>query len=88
MLARHVATIDRYTRGIGLQQVPPEERALRRELAELMLARTPALLPGWIRDIGPALALAEAEWPGIVADQEAAVGRWARHIADPSDVET
>jgi PAS domain S-box-containing protein len=88
VLARHVATIDRYTRGIGLQQVAPEERALRRELAALMLARTPALLPGWIRDIGPALALAEVEWPGIVADQEAAVGRWARHIADPSDVET
>jgi PAS domain S-box-containing protein len=88
VLARHVATIDRYTRGIGLQQVAPEERAIRRELADFMLARTPGLLPGWIRDIGPALALAEAEWPGIVADQEAAVGRWARHIADPSDVET
>jgi len=88
VLARHVATIDRYTRGIGLQQVPPEERPLRRELADFMLERTPPLLPGWIRDIGPALALAEAEWPGIVADQEAASARWARHIADPSNVET
>ena len=27
---------------------------MRRDLAEFMLARTPGILPGWIRDIGPA----------------------------------
>jgi len=87
-LARHVACIDAYTRGIGLQQIAPDERALRRELADFVLARTPAILPGWIRDIGPALAIPESDWPGLLADQEAAVARWARHIADPADVDT
>ena len=87
-LARHVANIEAYARGIGLQQIAPAERAIRRELADFMLARTPGILLRWIREIGPALAIAEHEWPGIVGDQEAAVARWARHIADPSDVET
>ena len=87
-LARHVASIDAYTRGIGLQQVPADEQVLRRELAAFVVARTPGILPGWIAEIGPALAIPEHDWPGLVADQEAAVARWARHIADPTDVET
>jgi len=87
-LARHVATIDAYARGIGLQQVAPEERALRAELATFLLERTPGILPGWIRDIGPALDIPERDWPGLIADQEAASARWARHIANPCDTET
>jgi PAS domain S-box-containing protein len=87
-LARHVASIDAYARGIGLQQVSPEARALRAELADFLLARTPGILPGWIREIGPALSIPQRDWPGLVADQDAAMARWARHIADPSDLET
>mgnify|MGYP003694715211 CR=1 FL=1 len=40
------------------------------------------------REDRPALDIAERDWPGIVADQTAATARWARHIADPTDVET
>src|SRR5262245_46041685 len=53
-----------------------------------MLVRTPALMDAWMRDIGPALDIPEHDWPGIKVDQEAAIGRWARHIADPSNIET
>jgi PAS domain S-box-containing protein len=87
-LTRHVERIDAYARGIGLQQVAPDDRGLRQALADFMLARMPEILPGWIREIGPTLGIPEADWPGIVADQTAATARWARHIADPGDVET
>jgi PAS domain-containing protein len=87
-LARHVERIDAYVRGIGLQSVPPSERELRRELAAFIMERTPGILPRWIREIGPPLDIAERDWPGVVADQTAATARWARHIADPTDVET
>ncbi len=87
-LARHVERIDAYFRGIGLQPIGPEERALRGEFAEFVIARTPGILPRWMREIGPTLGVAERDWPGIIADQTAAVTRWARHVADPDDVET
>jgi PAS domain S-box-containing protein len=87
-LARHVAEIERYTRGIGLRQAGPDDAALRRELAGFLLERTPRILPGWIREVGPALSIPEHDWPGLIADQEAAVARWARHVADPADLET
>jgi PAS domain S-box-containing protein len=87
-LARHVERIDAYVRGIGLQPVPPSEGEVRRELAAFVMERTPGILPRWIREIGPTLGIAERDWPGVVADQTAATARWARHIADPADIET
>ena len=87
-LARHVERIDAYVRGIGLKQEGPDDRGLRRALADFILARTPGILPGWIGEIGPTLGVPEPDWPGIVADQMAATARWARHIADPTDLET
>src|SRR5437867_10657692 len=53
-----------------------------------MEMRTPALLDAWLEDVGPVLAIPEADWPEIKADQTAAVVRWARHVADPSNIET
>ena len=87
-LARHLERIGSYVRGTGLQQVPPERTDLRRALAAFLELRTPDLLDRWLRDIGPALAIPEADWAGIRADQMIAITRWAHHIADPSNVET
>src|SRR5436309_11191252 len=50
--------------------------------------RTPAVVEPWLRAIGAALSIPEADWPRIREAQAAAIGRWARHIADPADVET
>jgi PAS domain S-box-containing protein len=86
--ARHLERITGYLRASGLRQIPTDEADLRRELAAFMERRTPALLEPWLRDVGPALGIPENDWPGIKVDQAAAVGRWARHVADPSDIET
>ena len=87
-LARHLERITGYLRDAGLRQIPPERTDLRRTLADFMLGRTPAVLEPWLRAIGPALGIPEADWSRIREDQAAAVGRWARHIADPANVET
>ena len=87
-LVRHVERIEAYVRGTGLQRAPDDERALRRELADFMHAHTPGILGDWMREIGPALGVPEEDWPGIIADQTVAVGRWARHVANPRDLET
>ncbi len=87
-LALQLARISGYLRLSGLQPIPPDRTDLRRELADFMVRRTPALLEPWLRDVGPALGIPETDWPGIMENQAAAVGRWARHIADPADIET
>jgi len=87
-LVRHVERIEAYVRGTGLLQIAPEEVALRRALADFVMERTPPLLPGWMREIGPALGIPERDWTAIIADQMAATSRWTRHIADPHDIET
>jgi PAS domain S-box-containing protein len=87
-LARQVARITAYLQGTGQQRIPAERTDLRHELADFMARRTPALVERWVRDIGPTLGIPESDWDEIRANQTAAVGRWARHIADPDDVET
>ncbi|HJQ75369.1 MAG TPA: ATP-binding protein [Gaiellaceae bacterium] len=87
-LARQVGRIGTYLRGSGQQRFGPERSDVRRDLAAFMERRTPALLEPWLRAIGPTLGLPEEDWPRIMHDQAAAVARWARHIADPDDVET
>jgi PAS domain S-box-containing protein len=87
-LARHVARIEAYIRGTGLERVSTGDQELRRELAEFMLGRTPGILPRWIRDIGHTFGIPEYDWPRVVADQTAALGRWAQHVADPADLDT
>jgi PAS domain S-box-containing protein len=87
-LARQVARITAYLQGTGQQRIPRERTDLRRELADFMAKRTPAIVDRWVRDIGPTLGIPEPDWDDIRENQTAAVGRWARHIADPDDVET
>src|SRR5438876_1328134 len=87
-LARHLERITGYLQEAGLRQIPPERTDLRRTLADFMERRAPAVLEPWLRAIGAALGIPEADWPRIREDQAAAIGRWARHIADPADVET
>ncbi len=87
-LARHLERINAYMRGTGLQYVSSAPSELRRTLADFMQTRAPAILDAWMPDVGRALDIPESDWPRIKADQLAAVGRWARHVADPEDIET
>ena len=87
-LARDLERIKRYLRASGLTQISPDEKELRQALASFIVRRTPALLAPWLRDIGSAVGIPEADWPGVRKDHAAAMERWARHIADPSDIET
>jgi PAS domain S-box-containing protein len=87
-LARHLERITDYMRRTGLAGVGPERTDVRRALAIFMETRTPALLDRWMADIGEVFRIPPENWPGIKADQTAAVARWARHVADPADVET
>jgi PAS domain S-box-containing protein len=87
-LTRQIERIDAYVRGTGLLRADGDDARLRPMLATFVAERAPAVLGRWMRYIGPALGIPEADWDGIVADQAAAVARWARHIADPGDVGT
>src|SRR5439155_18450926 len=87
-LGRELTRITHYLSMSGLQKIAPGRTDLRRDLAAFMARRTPALLEPWLRAIGPALGIPETDWPRIMTDQADAVSRWARHVADPSDVET
>ena len=80
--------MDRYLRRSGLLNTPATDVARRRSLAAFMTRRAGAVIEHWMRDIGPALGIPEADWPRIKGDQLAAVERWARHVADPADITT
>jgi PAS domain S-box-containing protein len=87
-LASHLERITAYAQGTGLVDPAVDRPDLRRALASFITARSPILLDAWIRDVGTTLAIPERDWPGIKADQEAALVRWARHIANPANLET
>lgn len=87
-LARHLERINRYMRESGLLRVWPDRRPLREELARLLEESSARALDAWMRDVGGALGIPERDWPQLKADQAASVQRWARHIADPDDIET
>lgn len=75
-------------RGTGLAIVRPDERELRRTLAEALERHTPKVLDRWLADIGPTLGIPEEDWEIIRRDMTAAIHRWAHHVAEPDDVET
>ena len=77
-LVRQVGRITGYLRGSGQERFPPDRMDVRRELADFMEKRTPALLDRWLRAIGPTLAIPEADWPRIKEDQ--ALGRRCVHV--------
>ncbi|HYV56383.1 MAG TPA: ATP-binding protein [Candidatus Nitrosopolaris sp.] len=87
-LTPHLERITGYMRGAGLAQCSSDHRPLRQALAAFMNAATPAILDRWLGEIGPALDIPPSDWARIKADQTAAVARWARHVADPQDVDT
>jgi PAS domain S-box-containing protein len=84
---RHVKRIEAYVRGTGLLRSPDDAEG-RVELAAFMQARGGALIDRWLAEVAPALGIPEQDWAGIVVDQWAALQRWARHVADPHDVDT
>ena len=87
-LAHHLARINRYMRDSGLLRPGTDRGDLRQRLAAFIEERIAFVLEPWIREIGSTFGIPEAEWPGIMGDQEAAIRRWARHIADPADLDT
>ena len=87
-LASHLERLRGYMRGTGLEVVPPDDRELRRTLADALERHTPAVLDRWLGDIGPSLGIPADDWDEIRRDMTAAIQRWARHVADPDDVET
>src|SRR5437879_13388133 len=84
-LARHLERITGYLQEAGLRQIPPERTDLRRTLADFIERRAPAVLEPWLRAIGAALSIPEADWPRIREDKAAAIGSRVRHIADPAE---
>jgi len=87
-LARHLERITGYLRGTGLAPFGSERQELRAELAAFIDRRTPHLLRPWLEAVGAALGIPPDSWPTIETDQTASMERWARHIADPTNVET
>ena len=87
-LAAHLGRITAYASGTGLLDPRLDRPDLRRALSAFMTLRAPELLDRWIVALGRGFGIAESEWPRIKADQEAALARWAQHIADPENLET
>jgi PAS domain S-box-containing protein len=87
-LAAHLERITAYAQGTGLLRDHGDRPDLRRALAAFVTLRAPALLDRWVADLGRGFGIAERDWPGIKADQQVALDRWARHLADPSNLET
>jgi PAS domain S-box-containing protein len=87
-LTSHIDRIQAYTEGLGLVDPSMDRPDLRRALAEAIRTATPEVLARWVAEIGPTFGIPREEWAGLEADQAAALGRWARHIESPTDVET
>jgi PAS domain S-box-containing protein len=87
-LAAHLERITAYTSGTGLLDPRGDRPDLRRALAAFITLRAPALLDRWVADVGRGLGIPARDWPGVKADQEAALVRWARHVGDPQNLET
>jgi PAS domain S-box-containing protein len=80
--------VSAYVDETGLLDDRYDRPDLRRALAAFITLRTPLLLDRWVAEIGTALEIPEHDRPAVKADQEAALVRWARHIADPHNLET
>jgi len=87
-LVDHLERIDAYTRGIGLIDPRLDRPALRLKLADCIDRLAPRIVDGWMHDLAAALRFPPEDHARISQDQLAAVGRWARHIANPADVDT
>jgi PAS domain S-box-containing protein len=87
-LLTDLARIRAYSEGMHLVDRQASGPADRRALADFLVAAGPAVIDRWMSDIGTTLGIPPGDWPRIREDQQAALERWARHIADPDDVET
>lgn len=87
-LTQHLARVDAYVRRTHLVDPALERPELRQALADFMTRHGPQVLDEWVRDIGTAFDIPEPEWARIKADQQAALGRWARHVLSRDDHET
>src|SRR6185295_19763082 len=75
-------------RGCALLRFPRERSPLRDELAHSLRDVLPDVVRVWVRHIGRAFVIPEAQWPGLATDIDDALRRWIDHIADPHHYET
>ncbi|HVN84649.1 MAG TPA: ATP-binding protein [Candidatus Binatia bacterium] len=87
-LEAHLRRIEGYMRGCKLLMFPRERGPLRDELAAFILEMAPAALNEWVELIGDAFNIPEWEWHGIRDGMNEALHRWAKHIANPEDIDT
>lgn len=87
-LDSHVRRIESYLTRTGLARFPRTPSPLRTRLAELIAEHAQDMVSSWARTLGGAFGVPEAYWPQLAADLRAALGRWARHIADPENLDT
>jgi PAS domain S-box-containing protein len=87
-LKQYLQRVEGYMLGCGLLTFPRRKSELRAELVAYLERRTPEAVDVWVKQIGPAFAIAEAEWPDVSNWMHDAMMRWVRHIEDPEDIET
>jgi PAS domain S-box-containing protein len=86
-LEEHLERIERYMHGCGLVD-SPGGGTQRRELADFLRRKFPQALAEWLPLVAAAFGIAEKEWAQVRTWMLDALGRWARHIENPEDIET
>jgi PAS domain S-box-containing protein len=86
-LKEQVQRVREYMLGCGLVN-GGADAACRARLAALIRRLMPAIVPRWIETISAAFDIPEAQRPQVSHWMIEAAERWARHIADPNDLET
>lgn len=87
-LEQHLDRIESYMRGCALLSDARVPSALRDELCAFLSADAPRAIDAWVDIVIPGLGIADAERAELRASMRAALERWIRHIADPTDTAT
>jgi len=87
-LEDHLKRVEHYMRGCELLPFPREESPLRTELATFISEQASNIVEEWISLIVPTFPILAERIPETIANMHDALLRWARHIANPNDIET
>lgn len=87
-LEEHLTRIEGYMRGCGLLTHPAEATPLRHELVAFLYSHLDVVLDEWIGIFRDAFGLPIDDAERVRHWMGEATQRWARHVADPSDIET
>ena len=87
-LKEHLQRIERYVQGCELTDYPPEQSLLRTELAGFICEHAAEVVSEWMVLVAPVFGIQARMVPEVSHNMYDALLRWARHIEDPSDIET